>query len=361
MSFWQRLTRTTRLLGLLFLALAALNLWKMATYRPWDSLPLRLSYTDAHGYPVYSDSTEFLADGQRITKLDCSFRGPVDSVIHGARREYLGTWISNVEIVSRRLRFPNQLRVDYTSLAEGRSYRGLFTLPQRRLDSLLTGMQQHPERYTPLYAWNDGRGLKLQAGLAPGGVVLVRLLGDDYQVEVARFQAQPYPTHWPKPQAYHDKVAYRSLPELRRLLAHAERTHLDSLPAVPLALWDTLRTRYDYCLRVLVPVQTYTLHVGYLNEDEEGLNDTSQASCRLQPLPAYIRYVVSESGFLHPYRHTLFDPTELRGAFAQLRRTAAPGEQFELQVVPTPVRVRVYLKSQRQTIELTRAVTDTGL
>jgi len=123
MSFWQRLTRTTRLLGLLFLALAALNLWKMATYRPWDSLPLRLSYTDAHGYPVYSDSTEFLADGQRITKLDCSFRGPVDSVIHGARREYLGTWISNVEIVSRRLRFPNQLRVDYTSLAEGRSYR----------------------------------------------------------------------------------------------------------------------------------------------------------------------------------------------------------------------------------------------
>ena len=141
-AFWQKLTRTTRLLGLLFLLLAALNGRQLATYRPWGRLPLRLSYVDPHGFPVYSDSTEFLADGQRLTEFDESFRGLTDSSQHSTRSSLLGRWVSDVGVEGRPLRIPTQLQIDYTSLAEGRSYRGLFTLPRRVLDSLLAAVRQ---------------------------------------------------------------------------------------------------------------------------------------------------------------------------------------------------------------------------
>jgi hypothetical protein len=316
MAFWQKLTRATRLLGLLFLALAALNLWQLAAYRPWGRLPLRLSYVDAYGYPVYSDSTEFLAGGQRLTEFDESFRGVTDSSQHSTQPHLLGNWVSDVGVEGRPLRIPTQLRVDYTSLAEGRSYRGLFALPQRRLDSLLAAVRQRPERYRTLYTPGEQRGLELRAGLAPGGVVLVQLLGQQYQAEVARFQARPYPTSWPKMPAYQDTVAYRSLPELRQLMARAERAHLDSVPAVPLGHWDTLRTRYSYCLRVLAPLRARSLHVYYLNGDEEELDPAAQPSCLRQPLPDYLRYAGSAPGFAQSAYSTVFDPGELRRAFS---------------------------------------------
>jgi hypothetical protein len=308
---------------------------------------------------VYSDSTEFLAGGQPVTEFNQSFRGLTDSVNHSALPQQLGTWVSDVGVDGRRLRIPTQLRVDYTSLAEGRSYRGLFALPQARLDSLLTGVRQHPERYQTLFTPGEERGLELQACLAPGGMVLVRLLGQQYQVEVARFQARPYPTRWPKMPAYQDTVAYHSLPELRRLMSRAEQAHLDSFPAVPLGRWDTLGTRYAYCLRVLAPLRPQSLHVYYLNEDEEELNADNQPTCLRQPLPDYISYKVGAPGFARPYHTTTFDPAELRRAFARLRR-AAPGERLELQIEPSPAQVRVHIKSQRQTIELTRTITYVG-
>lgn len=359
-AFWQKLTRPTRLLGLLFLLLAALNLWQLATYRPWNRLPLRLSYVDAHGFPVYSDSTEFLADGQRLTEFNRSFRGVTDSADHSTRPDQLGTWVSDVGVEGRTLRIPTQLRVNYTSLAEGRSYRDLFTLPQRVLDSLLAGVRQRPERYKTLFAPGGVQGVEIQAAMAPGGVVLVRLLGQQYQVEVARFQARSYPTRWPKAPAYLDTVPYRALPELRRLMSRAEQAHLDSLPAVPLGHWDTLRTRYAYCLRVLTPLRPQSLHIYYLNEDEEELDVATQPICLRQPLPDYVSYQVSAPGFDRPYHSTTFDPTELRRAFAQLRRTTPPGERFELQIVPTPTGVRTQVKSQRQAIKLTRTITYVG-
>jgi hypothetical protein len=303
-----------------------------------------------------------LASGQRLTEFNESFRGPTDSARHSTWPHLLGRWVSDVGVEGRSLRIPTQLRVDYTSLAEGRSYRGLFELPQQVLDSLLAGAKQHPERYRTLYVPGEAKGLELQAGLAPGGVVLVRLVGEQYQAEVARFQARPYPTHWPKAPTYQDTVAYRSLPELRRLMARAEQAHLDSLPVVPLGRWDTLRTRYAYCLRVLAPLRPQSLHVYYCNEDEEALDPAALPSrCPSQSLPDYLRYVVSAPGFAQPAHSTVFDPAELRRAFAQLRRTAAPNEQIELQVAPTPAGVRVLVKSQRQTIELTRTITYVGI
>ena len=359
MLFWQKLTRTTRLLGSATLLLAALNAWQLLRYQPWNRLPLRLSYADAHGYPVYSDSTEFLVNGQRLTAFDYSFRGFTDSTDHNSRPDLLGTWVSDAGVDGRPLRVPNQLQVSYTSLAEGRSYRGRFALPAPVLDSLLAEMRRQPDRYSTLFGPGETKGAGLQACLAPGGVVLVRLLGEDYQAEVARFQARPCPTAWPKPPAYRDTLPYRSLAALRRCMARAEQAHLDSFPAVPLGHWDTLRTRYAYCLRVLAPLRPHTLRIDYLNEDEEFLDPAAQPLCLHQPLPDYVSYTPADDHSAAPSHSTGFDPVELRRAFAQLRRTA-PGERPELQIRPGPVGVRVLLKTRRQTIELMQSVTYVG-
>lgn len=155
------------------------------------------------------------------------------------------------------------------------------------------------------------------------------------------------------------KKAYY-LSELRLLMSHAEQAHLDSFPAVPLGHWDTLRTRYAYCLRVLAPLRPQTLHIFYLNEDEDSFDLANQPNCVLEPLPDHISYVVNDARFANPDHSTTFDPAELRRAFARLQRTVAPGERPELQIQPMPARVRVFLSNKRQSIELTRSITYIG-
>ena len=358
-TLWLRLTRATRLLALLTLGLVALNGWALLSYRPWARLPLRLTYADAHGYPVYSDSTAFLRNGQRLTEFDYSFRGLTDSTQHSPLPHLLGTWVPDVGVDGRVLPLPTQLRVDYTSLAEGRSYRGTFPLPASVLDSLLAEARRQPGRYRSLFTPGEEPGLELQAALAPGGVVLVRLLGENYATEVARFQARPYPTRWPKLAGYPDSVPYRSLPALRRLMSRAEQAHLDSFPRVPLGRWDTLRARYPYRLRVLAPLRPQSLHVRYLNEDEETLPGGGQSACRPQPLPDFVRYVVQDARFRQPRQTVCFDPVELRRALALLP-PPPPGECLDLLVQPTPGKVWVLLKYGHQQMELTRSIIYAG-
>ncbi|MGI4743352.1 MAG: hypothetical protein ACRYG7_50010 [Janthinobacterium lividum] len=79
-----------------------------------------------------------------------------------------------------------------------RSYGGRVPLPRARLDSVLAHLEAHSELYQSMYTYPENEpGFELQAGLGPGG--LVWLLGEQYQMELARAHLPVVPTTWPKP------------------------------------------------------------------------------------------------------------------------------------------------------------------
>lgn len=367
MYLFRRLTWANRVLLPVFLLLAGLALAQWWAYRPWDRRYMRIFCDDAYAFPVYANDVEFLADGQSLGSYSFGYQGMDSSGVFRSNA-VAGTWGSgNADIEGRRLRLPTHLRVDYTSVTEGRSYCGLFELPRRPLDSLLAHMAAHPALYTSLYSYPEEQpGLEFEAGLGPGGLVLVWLKGEQYQAEVARFQARPCATTWPKAPRPAEGPGEpgrpaRNFAELRREVNRAELAHLDSFPTTSFARLDSVRTRYRYRVRVQNPLAPATVSLTCLNGDEETLDaPAGDAAPQYRAVPDYLGYTLAGRGFQTRQRSTVLDPAETLRAFAAIQRTCAPGEYFVLLLVPEGEYVRVLLRNRHQTIRLVRAITYVG-
>ena len=365
--FFQRLTGANRVLLLVFVLLSGLALAQWWTYRPWARQYLRISYDDAYAFPVYANDVEFLADGQSLGRYSSGYQG-MDSAGVARFNAVAGTWGSgNADIEGRRLRLPTHLRVDYTSVVEGRSYCGLFELPRRPLDSLLAHVAAHPALYSAQYSYPESQpGLEFEAGLGPGGLVLVWLKGEQYQAEVARFQARPCATAWPKGPQLPEGLGEpgrpaRNFQELRQQVNRAELAHIDSFPTASFARLDSVRMRYRYQVRVQNPLAPATVSLTCLNGDEETLPaPAGNAGPQHRAVPDYLQYTLAGPGFRTRERSTVLDPAETRRAFAAVQRTCAPGELPVLLLVPEGENVRVLVRNHRQTIRLVRAVTYVG-
>ena len=366
-NLFQRLTWANRALLLVFVLLGGLALVQWWAYQPWARRYLLVSYDDAYAFPVYANNVEFLADRQSLGNNSYVFRG-MDSAEVGRHRAVAGTWgTGNAGIEGRLLRLPTHLQVDYTSVTEGRSYCGRFELPGRTLDSLLAHVAAHPMLYSSLYAYpEDQPGLEFQAGLGPGGLVLVWLKGERYQAEVARFRARLCATTWPKAAQPGEGMAElgrpaRNFQELRQQVGQAELAHIDSFPTTSFARLDSVRTRYRYQVQVQNPLAPATVYLSWLDGEEENLAaPAGNAGAQHRAVPDYLQYTLAGRGFQTRERSTVLDPAETRRAVEAIRRTCAPGELPALLLVPEGEGVRILLRNRRQTIRLVRAVTYVG-
>jgi hypothetical protein len=336
---------------------------------------LRTYYDDAYSFPVYVNQLDFWPDAPSVADSGTSAvivlcpAGIDSSGVHVGTA--IGTWGSGPSgIDSNLLPLPTALDVSYTSVVEQRSYGGQVLLSRPRLDSVLAHLAAHPEQYQSMYAYPDNQpGFELQAGLGPGGLVVVWLLGQHYQVEIARAHLPTVPTTWPKAAGVSLDMAFtgpaepaRSFAELRRQVNRAELAQLDSFPQTAPALLDSLGQRYRYRLRVLgQPLSPATLDAAFLNNEQEPLAAPGgDAGLLVRAVPDGLQCTVAGSDLRTHERSTIFEPTETRRAFAQVQAACAPGEVPELRLLTSGEDVRVELRCRRLTVALPRAVTYVG-
>ena len=374
-AFFRRLNRASRVLLVLFVGLAGLALHNYFRYAPGARHRLRTFYDDAYGFPVYVNRLDFYPDEQPATGSATAVvveREPVGIDSAGVRANTpTGEWGRGpAGIDNERLPLPTVLAVNYTSVAEQRSYGGRVPLPRARLDSVLAHLNAHPVLYQSLYAYPDNEpGFELQAGLGPGGLVVVWLLGTRYQVELTRAHLPAVPTTWPKAAGVNPDAAFtapgppaRNFAELRRQVGRAELAHLDSFPHVSAALPDSLGRRYRYRLRVQgQPLTPATLNASFLNNEQEPLPAPSgEAGVLHRAVPDAVQYTVSGAGLPTHQRSTVFEPRETRRAFARVQAACAPGEVPELRLSASGEDVRAELRCRRLTVPLLQAINYVG-
>ena len=259
-AFFNRLNWASRVLLGLFMVLSALALHNYQAYAPGSRHRLRTFYDDAYGFPVYVNELDFWP-GEPPTGGSAGgvamVLGPAGIDSAGVRAgTAIGTWGNGpAGIDNALLPLPTALAVNYTLVVEQRSYGGRVPLPRARLDSVLAHLAAHPALYQSMYAYPENEpGFELQAGLGPGGLVVVWLLGEQYRVEIARVHLPVVPTTWPKPAGVNPNAPFtsaetepappaRRFAELRRQVGRAELAHLDSFPHTSPALLDSLGQR----------------------------------------------------------------------------------------------------------------------
>jgi hypothetical protein len=374
-AFFQRLNRASRVLLVLFVGLAGLALHNYFHYAPGSRHRLRTFYDDAYGFPVYVNQLDFYPDEQPATGSANAVvveMGPmgIDSSAVRANTP-TGEWGRGpAGIDNELLPLPTVLAVNYTSVAEQRSYGGRVLLPRARFDSALAHLKAHPALYQSMYAYPDNEpGFELQAGLGPGGLVVVWLLGTQYQAELARAHLPVVPTTWPKAAGINPDAAFtepgppaRSFAELRRQVNRAELAHLDSFPHASPALLDSLGRRYRYRLRVLgQPLTPAALEASFLNNEQEPLpTPGGDAGVLSRAAPDALQYTVAGAGLPTHQRSTVFEPREIRRAFARVQASCAPGEVPELRLTTSGEDVRAELRCRRLTVPLRRLITYVG-
>jgi hypothetical protein len=374
-AFFRRLNRASRGLLALFVVLAGLALHNHLRYAPGSRHRLRTFYDDAYGFPVYVNQLDFYPDEQPTTGSAGAVLvelGPVgiDSSEMRANTP-TGEWGRGpVSIDTELLPLPTVLAVNYTSVAEQRSYGGRVPMPRARFDSVLAHLKAHPALCQSMYAYPDDQpGFELQAGLGPGGLVIVWLLGQQYRAELVRAHLPAVPTTWPKAAGINPNGAFtkpgppaRSFAELRRQVGRAELARLDSFPHVSPALPDSLGRRYRYRLRVLgQPLTPATLDASFLNNEQEPLPAPGgEAGVLTRAAPDVVQYTVAGAGLTTHERCTIFEPRETRRAFAQVQAACAPGEVPELRFITSGEDVRVELRCRRLTVPLLWAITYVG-
>jgi len=378
-AFLSRLNWASRVLLGLLIMLAALALHNYRAYAPGSRHRLRTFSDDAYGFPVYVNELDFWP-GEPIAGGSANgvamVLGPAGIDSSGVRAgTAIGTWGSGpVGIDNALLPLPTALAVNYTSVVEQRSYGGRVPLPQARLDSVLAHLKAHPALYQSMYAYPENEpGFELLAGLGPGGLVVVWLLGEQYQVELARAHLPVVPTTWPKPAGVDPNAPFtstetapappaRRFAELRRQVGRAELAHLDSFPHTLPALLDSLGQRYRYRLRVLgQPLTPATLDATFLNNEQEPLAAPGgDASLLVRAVPDGLQYTVAGPALRTHRRSTVFEPTETRRAFTRVRAACAPGEVPELRLTTSGEDVRAELRCRRLTVALPRTITYVG-
>ena len=372
-TFLRRLTRANQVLLSLFLVLAGLALWQWQSYQPWSRQYMRTSFDDAYGFPMYVDEVDFWPgrSGLGDPGAETFVLGPPGIDSTGERADTpMGTWNSGrADVQGYPLPLPTELAVRYTSVTEKRSYAGRVPLPRARFDSLLAVLAARPALFESLYSYPTNQpGFELQAGLGPGGLVVVWLKGKtgEYQAEVVRAHVPPVPTVWPKGGPADNPMTdpgapARSFAELRRQVARVELAHLDSFPHTSPALLDSLARRYRYRLRVQGPLASPTLAASFLDNEMEPLPaPAGQAGLLHRAVPDAMQYEVTGAGLATHQRSTVFEPTETRRAFAQVQASCGPGEVPELLLLTLGENVRVQLRSRRRVVELQRVITYVG-
>ena len=134
---------------------------------------------------------------------------------------------------------PESLDITWLSFREDKFYTGQFDLPKEKMTELF--------RQSIYGNVSDVPYNFFIIGLAPGGVVVIWLMGDQVQTEVARFQAKEVSKD--QLNITGDEKIMLKPDYTDRKLANREINR----DAIPFGLWDTYRVKYNWKIKVVLP------------------------------------------------------------------------------------------------------------
>ncbi len=163
---------------------------------------------------------------------------------------------------------PNRFKITYLSFAENKFYTGDFKLPADTIKALFEEGFRNP--VTKAKATYE----HIIVGLAPGGCIVVWMMGEGYQVEIGRYQAVETEVDWKlfNPNGEQNREVY-----VKDILSRRPHTlKIMEENRIDYEIWDTYRIRYNWKPRIILP-ERYVLDYCFLymyNAERERLFDS---------------------------------------------------------------------------------------
>lgn len=246
---------------------------------------------------------------------------------------------------------PDRLKITFFSYAEKQFYQGTFELPYDRILELFKqGVAEDPE--SPMFSG-------IMAGIAPGGIVSVWVIGRGEYKEVFFGQAEKVDLNPSSAFAlpFKDKAdsdAYIS----EGLIEAITQEELDSLNenGIPFGLWSRYRNKYDWVPVIRGGYSREYVNVLYFNgESEDNWTDFEKSENGvLRPVPQHLTFKSVVNGVDTLFKVS-FDEMETMAAFEQL---SADEQKITVEFDPKRPRSQttVRLYNDKESIQLTKII-----
>lgn len=243
---------------------------------------------------------------------------------------------------------PASLDITWLSLRENKFYKGKFELPREKIIALFKeGFYDYSLRKKDNYT-------EIIVGMAPGGVLVVWLLGVQTETEVARFQA------------LETVVEARDADSNTEDMFRGDYANfvLDDLgirrDSIPFGLWDAYREKYIWRPNPVLPkgAKLNEMWITYFNGEKEHRfgDDPKHDESKLRALPMTLNFSYNdESGHLY-YGKTIFNEKEIFEAFTKIYRDERSKEtELVFELNESKKGLKIHLRSKGEEFEIEKA------
>ena len=232
----------------------------------------------------------------------------------GVANEGWGTESGMVAVGPDTKAIPDSLLITWLSFRENKFYTGNFQLPREKMIELFEqGYYEYDIKKKSTYE-------DILVGLAPGGVVVVWLVGGQVETEVARFQAE---------QTVIDKSTVTNLDDLYVLGDDYVDFVLNNkdIPRdpIPFGLWDSYREKYSWRPVLILP-EGYELAIEWMTlfngEKEKNFKEHPEfGTYKKRALPSYMLLNWYASNGRKYGVDVFFNEAEIFESFKQIYKT----------------------------------------
>ena len=245
---------------------------------------------------------------------------------------------------------PDKLDITFFSYAEKQFYHGKFDLPYENiLKYFQTGVADNPVQ--PTYS-------SIMAGIAPGGIVAVWVIGTGGYHEVFFGQAEKVTLNPSaafalpfESKAQSDEYIHEGLIEVLK------PEEIDDLKTngIPFGLWARYRKQYQWDVRLTKEFELTYVDSDYLNGERDGDNE-GNSGMAVRPVPKEVAFKTVINGERNIFIVT-FDEIEIMDAFEKL---GSNNQKVYLEFVPRiprkSLKARIY--NDKESITLQKFVSD---
>jgi hypothetical protein len=208
---------------------------------------------------------------------------------------------------------PDNLEVTWLSFTENKFYEGKFKLPREKIIQLFQdGFYDYGLKIKDNYT-------EIIVGLAPGGVVVIWLLGGQVETEVARFQAAETTIDKNTANSNNEDMLEDDYVDFILNSRKIERA------PVPFGLWDLYREKYTWKPVLVLPegCKIDQVWITLFNGEKEHLfsQDPKFYDFKSRAIPQELNFTWYDPQGIKYYGKDFFDEAEIFKAFQQLYKT----------------------------------------
>ncbi len=243
---------------------------------------------------------------------------------------------------------PNYLQIHWFSYFEDKFYGGGFDIPQKEITKLFSEGFISPvdgEHVTYDY---------ILTGLAPGGLIVIWLMGEQITTEVCAMYANELDIHW-KNFCNNSKYTRKEYIQanLEEIMSKDEIFNIYK-EGIPFGLWEKYRTRYSWEPIIIGNVTHVDISMAFYNGEQYyqdyRLNEEFQP--HKKAVPKEINYTWESAGIEY-CAEMLMDEKEIFFAFAKLYHEIEKTElKLQIEINTADLTVKTYLRNKEFIIEL---------